>query len=129
MSPKTKKLEPIHPGEILLEEFMKPMGVSINRLAREVMVPPNRISGIVNSGRSITADTALRLGKYFGVTPETWLNLQRDYDLRLAQNAGWPQVEPRIQPHAPLDPPAAKESQMAHAHEAPASYGSKKTRR
>jgi len=96
---KAKKLEPIHPGEILLEEFMKPMGISINRLAREIMVPPNRISGIVNSGRSITADTALRLGKYFGVTPETWLHLQTDYDLRLAERAGWLQIEPRIHAH------------------------------
>jgi addiction module HigA family antidote len=100
MTAKAKKLEPIHPGEVLMEEFMKPMGISINRLAREIMVPPNRISGIVNSGRSITADTALRLGKYFGVTPETWLNLQTDYDLRLAQKAGWLQIESRIHAHS-----------------------------
>ncbi|HUO57005.1 MAG TPA: HigA family addiction module antitoxin [bacterium] len=99
MNTKIKKLDPIHPGEILLEEFMKPMGISINRLARDVMVPPNRISGIVNSGRSITADTALRLGKYFSVSPETWLNLQSDYDLRLAQRAGWPKIESRIHAH------------------------------
>ena len=96
MSTKTKKLEPIHPGEVLLEEFMKPMGISINRLARDIMVPPNRVSAIVNGARSITADTALRLGKYFGVTPETWLNLQSDYDLRKAQKAVWPQIESRI---------------------------------
>src|SRR5437667_12334523 len=99
MGPKAKKLDPIHPGEILLEEFMKPMGVSINELAREIMVPPNRISGIVNSGRSITADTALRLGKFFGVSPETWLNLQSDYDLRLAQRSTWQKIEPRIHAH------------------------------
>src|ERR1035438_612812 len=110
MTAKTKKLDPIHPGEILMEEFMKPMGVSINRLARDIMVPPNRVSGIVNSGRSITADTALRLGKYFGVSPETWLNLQTDYDLRLAERAGWPQVEPRIHAHTLLYPSAARES-------------------
>jgi len=85
MGTKRKNLEPIHPGEVLLEEFMKPMGVSINELSREIMVPPNRISAIVNGGRSITADTALRFGKYFGVSPETWLTLQSDYDLLLAQ--------------------------------------------
>ena len=93
---KTKKLNPIHPGEVLLEEFMKPMGLSINRLAREIIVAPNRISAIVNGGRSITADTALRLGKYFGVSAETWLNLQTDYDLRLAQRSDWKKIESRI---------------------------------
>ncbi len=99
MNTKIKKLEPIHPGEVLLEEFMKPMSISINQLARDIMVPPNRISGIVNSGRSITADTALRLGKYFGVSPGTWLNLQSDYDLRLAQGSVWQKIESRIHTH------------------------------
>jgi antitoxin HigA-1 len=80
-----KLLEPIHPGEILYEEFMKPMRVSINALAREIAVPPNRVSDIVNGKRSITADTALRLGMYFGVSPEIWLNLQVDYGLRVAK--------------------------------------------
>jgi len=79
----SRQLDPIHPGEILLEEFMKPLGISINRLARDLDVPPNRISGIVNGSRSITADSALRLGTYFSVSPETWLGLQVDYDLRL----------------------------------------------
>ncbi|MBT0653133.1 HigA family addiction module antitoxin [Geomobilimonas luticola] len=78
-------LSPIHPGEILLEEFLKPMEISINRLAREIDVPPGRISTIINGKRSITADTALRLGLYFGVSPELWLNLQTDYDLRIAR--------------------------------------------
>ncbi len=78
-------LDPIHPGEILLEEFLRPMGISINMLAREINVPPGRISTIVNGKRSITADTALRLGLYFGVSPELWLNLQTDYDLRVAR--------------------------------------------
>jgi addiction module HigA family antidote len=77
------RLDPIHPGEILLEDFMKPLALSINRLARDLDVPPNRISAIVNGARSITADTALRLGTYFRVSPETWLGLQIDYDLRL----------------------------------------------
>jgi addiction module HigA family antidote len=78
-------LDPIHPGEILLEDFLKPMEISINKLAREIDVPPGRISTIVNGKRSITADTALRLAAYFGSSPELWLNLQTDYDLRLAR--------------------------------------------
>ena len=81
----TTYLEPIHPGEILFEEFLQPMGISINRLARDLEVPPGRISTIVNGKRSITADTALRLGMYFSVSPELWLNLQSDYDLRIAR--------------------------------------------
>ena len=76
-----KLLDPIHPGEILREEFMKPLGVSINGLARDIAVPPGRISAIVNGKRAITADTALRLGKYFGVSSELWLGLQTDFDL------------------------------------------------
>lgn len=83
----TTYLDPIHPGEILLEDFLKPMGISINRLAREIHVSPGRISTIVNGKRSITADTALRLGVYFGVYPETWLNLQSDYDLRVTRRS------------------------------------------
>ena len=85
MTKKTKLLDPIFPGEILNEEFMKPFGISINRLSRELHVPPNRIHGIVHGSRAITADTALRLGTYFGVSPETWLNLHSEYDLRLAR--------------------------------------------
>ncbi|MBI3068627.1 MAG: HigA family addiction module antidote protein [Betaproteobacteria bacterium] len=93
-------LEPIPPGEILYEEFMKPLGVSINALARETAVPPNRISEIVSGKRAITADTALRLGKYFGVSPEIWLGLQADYDLRVARRTTWPKTEPRVRVHA-----------------------------
>lgn len=85
MATRTKLLDPIHPGEILMEDFMKPLDISINRLSRDLHVPPNRIHAIVHGTRSITADTALRLGTYFGVTPETWLNLQLEYDLRLAR--------------------------------------------
>ena len=80
-----ENLDPIHPGEILLEDFIKPLEISINKLARDIHVPPGRISNIVNGKRSITADTALRLGTYFGVSPELWLNLQTDYDLRIAR--------------------------------------------
>lgn len=85
MEKKTQRLDPIHPGEILLEEFLKPLNISINRLARDLDVPPNRVSAIVNGTRSITADTALRLGAYFGVSAETWLGLQLDYELRIAR--------------------------------------------
>jgi len=83
--PMKESLDPIHPGEILLEGFMKPLEISINKLARDIHVPPGRISTIVNGKRSITADTALRLGAYLGVSPELWLNLQTDYDLRIAR--------------------------------------------
>lgn len=100
MATKKKLLDPIYPGEILLEEFMKPIGVSINRLARDIAVPPGRISQIVNGKRSITADTALRLGKYFGVSPEIWLDLQSDYDLRIAKRTIWPEIEKRIATYA-----------------------------
>ncbi len=87
MNTKAKLLDPIHPGEILVEDFMKPYAISINKLARDLHVPPNRIHAIVHGNRSITADTALRLGAYFGVSPETWLNLQSDFDLRVAIRA------------------------------------------
>ena len=83
MAKPAKQLKPIHPGEILSEDFMKPLEISMNQLARDLDVPPNRISAIVNGTRAITADTTLRLGAYFGVSPETWLGLQVDYDLRL----------------------------------------------
>ncbi len=79
---------------------MKPAGISINRLARDIVVPPGRISEIVNGKRSVSADTALRLGRYFSVTPETWLGLQADYDLRVARKAIGAEVERRIQPVA-----------------------------
>jgi addiction module HigA family antidote len=93
-----KRLDPIHPGEILLEEFMRPMGVSINRLAREILVPPGRISAIVNGQRAITADTALRLGRYFSVSAQVWVGLQAEYDLRTAERALGHDIQKRIQP-------------------------------
>ena len=89
---KKTNLDPIHPGEILSEEFMKPLGISINRLSRDLHVPPNRVHAIVHGTRSITADSALRLGTYFGVTPETWLNLQSEYDLRVARRTAGEQI-------------------------------------
>ena len=89
-------LHKVTPGEILLEEFMRPLHISINRLARDIDVPPNRISAIVRGKRAITADSALRLGKYFGVSPEVWLDLQSDYELRVLRRTEWPRIEPRI---------------------------------
>ena len=76
-----KTLEPVHPGEVLLEEFLKPMELSQNGLARGICVPPRRINEIVHGARRITADTALRLGRFFGTSAEFWLGLQMDYDL------------------------------------------------
>ncbi len=95
-----KKLTPIHPGEILMEEFMRPKEISINRLARDIVVPPNRISEIVNGKRGITADTALRLGKYFSVSPESWLSMQADYDLRIAKQTIGKEVDKKVHPYA-----------------------------
>jgi addiction module HigA family antidote len=79
----TKKMPPVHPGEILLEEFLKPMGISQYRLAKDINVPARRINEIVHSQRAITANTALRLGKYFKMSPQFWINLQAHYDLEL----------------------------------------------
>ena len=93
-------LDPIPPGEILYEEFMKPLSLSANQLARDIDVPPGRISEIINGKRSITADTALRLGKYFSVSPDIWLNLQADYDMRIARRTIWPTIEPRVRVRA-----------------------------
>lgn len=90
------RLPPIPPGEVLLEDFMKPLGVSQQKLARDIDVPVSRVGEIVRGKRSITADTALRLAKYFGTSPEVWLGLQMDYDLRRAERETWPAVEPRI---------------------------------
>jgi len=78
---KRRKMKPIHPGEVLLEEFLTPMGISQYRLAKEISVPPRRINEIVQKKRGITADTALRLGRYFNMSPEFWINLQGHYDL------------------------------------------------
>ena len=77
-------LQPVTPGDILLHEFMEPLGLSANALATALRVPANRITGILAASRGITADTALRLARYFGTSPQFWMNLQRDYDLRRA---------------------------------------------
>jgi antitoxin HigA-1 len=83
---KNKELLPIHPGQILLEEFLKPMGISQYRLAKDISVPPRRINEIVHGKRSISADTALRLGRFFGISPQFWLNLQNRFDLDVAED-------------------------------------------
>lgn len=84
---KNKKPVPIQPGEILLEEFLKPMGISQYRLAKDISVPPRRINEIVHGKRSITADTALRFGRFFGMSPQFWLNLQNRYDLETTEDS------------------------------------------
>lgn len=89
-------LKEIHPGEILLEEFMKPKGVSARRLASEIFVPLGRISGALHGRRSISADTAVRLGLFFGMEPRFWLDLQLEYDLRMALRALKTARGPRI---------------------------------
>ena len=86
----------IHPGEILLEEFLKPMNISQNRLAVAIRVPAPRINAIVHGRRAISADTALRLGKYFKVEPQFWLNLQNNYDLGVAEGGVWNRVKKLI---------------------------------
>ena len=91
-------LPPIPPGEILREDFMDPIGLSINQLAKNIGVPPNRISEIVNGKRAITADTALRLQRYFGVEAQFWLNLQSDFDLRITKRQKWLDIERNIVP-------------------------------
>ncbi len=83
---KNNKLPPIHPGEILLDEFLEPMGISQYRLAKDISVPPRRINEIVHGKRSITADTALRLGRFFGMSAQFWLNLQTRYDLEVTED-------------------------------------------
>lgn len=95
----TKKLlDPIRPGEILREDFMEPLSISINQLSRDLAVPPNRISEIVNGKRAITADTALRLQRYFKVEAQFWLNLQTEYDLRIMKRKIWNDIQQRIIP-------------------------------
>jgi addiction module HigA family antidote len=80
------KMAPVHPGEILLEDFMKPLGITQYRLAKEMNVYPRKVNEIVQGKRAITADTALRLARFFGTSPEVWMNLQAHYDLELARD-------------------------------------------
>lgn len=91
--------DPIAPGEVLQMEFMEPLRVSQNQLARDIDVPVSRVAGIIKGTRAVTADTALRFGQYFGTSPDMWLRLQAQYDLRLAQRTTWPKIKNRIRPH------------------------------
>jgi len=100
MAERKIKLAPVHPGEILRQDFMVPLGLSINALARALRVPANHVSGIVNERRGISARMALRLARYFGTSPELWLGLQQDYELDVARDAVSRQIEKEILPRA-----------------------------
>jgi addiction module HigA family antidote len=100
-----KKLKPVHPGEILLEEFMKPLALSSNALARGLDLTPTRINEIVRGRRGITADTALRLARFFKTDAQTWINMQTTYDLQMAEDSAGKKIE-RIQPYKPTVEPA-----------------------
>ena len=97
-----KLLDEIHPGEILLEDFMKPMAISARKLAADIDVSPSRISELVHGQRPITADTALRLGLFFGMEPRFWLNLQAEYDMRVANRELRAKIAPRIRAFQPV---------------------------
>lgn len=92
-----KKIPPIHPGEILLEEFLKPMGLSQNKIALDMRVPPRRINEIILGKRRITPDTALRLAKYFNMSPQFWLGLQMDFDLDVAEDQYSGKIDKEVQ--------------------------------
>jgi len=94
---KRSRLVAIHPGEFLREDFLKPLSLSINGLAMALRVPATRISEIVNERRGITTDTALRLGRYFGTTPDFWINMQAAYELAIAEDKLLPQIEKEVQ--------------------------------
>jgi addiction module HigA family antidote len=98
MTDMAKLLDEIHPGEILFEDFMKPMGITAQRLAADMDVAPSRISDIVNGKRPITADTALRLGLFFSMEARFWLHLQSEYDIRIAARTMQKQLQPRVRP-------------------------------
>lgn len=95
----------IHPGILLLEEFLKPLSISQNRLARDIDVPVSRIAAIVAGQRAITADTAMRLSAYFDTKPELWMKLQASYEIAVLRESDWPRIEARIRPYEPVDEP------------------------
>ena len=101
----TKKIKPVHPGEILREEFMVPLGLSMNRVAMDLRVPVTRIADIVNEKRGITADTALRFARYFKNSPTFWMNLQTRYDLEIAEDEIAYKVERDVRP---LEAPSSR---------------------
>ena len=95
-----KRLAPVHPGEVLLEEFLEPMGISQYRLAKDISVPPRRINEIVHRTRAVSADTALRLARYFGTSERFWLNLQAQYDLDVEHDRIGDRIEREVAPRA-----------------------------
>ena len=99
----SKKLAPIHPGEVLLEEFLKPMSISQYRLAKGISVPPRRINEIVLKKRRITADTALRLSRYYCTSPQFWLGLQTNYDLDIAMESLGDRLDREVKTHSMAD--------------------------
>ncbi len=99
MAKNLKTMPPIHPGETLKKDFLRPLSLTAHRLAMELLVPVTRVNDIVRGQRAITADTALRLARYFGTTPQFWMNLQTNYDLEVARDARGPEIADRVRPH------------------------------
>jgi len=95
-----KRIPPVHPGAILREDFLEPMGISVYALANAIKVPRSRVNDIVRGRRAITADTALRLARYFGTSPEFWINLQAHYDLEVAKDSSRRRIEKEVEPLA-----------------------------
>jgi addiction module HigA family antidote len=100
---KSKRLDPVHPGEVLMEDFLKPMELSQNRLALSIGVHPRRINEIVLGKRGISADTALRLAKFFGTSPDVWLGLQKDYELDVAMDELGDRIDREVRTFASLE--------------------------
>ena len=98
---KEKRMAPVHPGEILMKQFLEPLGMSQNKLAVEIGVPPRRVNEIVHGRRRVTADTALRLARFFNMTPQYWLGLQADYDLDVAQDDIADAIIKTVHPYRP----------------------------
>ena len=112
----TKLLDEIHPGEILLEEFMKPLGITAQKLSADIDVPPSRISDIVNGKRPITADTALRLSIFFDMEARYWLNLQSEYDVRMTSRILKDKIAPRIRVFQPVPKGGQDSCPLGQAH-------------
>jgi antitoxin HigA-1 len=96
-----KVLSPITPGDVLLEDFLKPLNITQSQLSKDISVPANRVSQVVHGKREITADTALRLGKYFGIDPEFWLNLQTRYNIKIARSKIGEKIEKEVKVYTP----------------------------
>ncbi len=101
MAKRRKKLEPIHPGEVIKEDVLKPLCMSVHKLAFELRVPATRVSEIVHGRRGITADTALRLARFLGTSAQFWTNLQSNYDLQVVEDATGEEIEAQVRPRDP----------------------------